>query len=286
MELVDSTAAARERIAAARKQGLTVGLVPTMGALHEGHLSLMRHARADCGFTVATIFVNPTQFGPNEDLARYPRDLGTDARLAEETGLDLLLAPPVEEVYRPGASTWVTVESLSDRLEGASRPGHFRGVATVVAKLFNMVQPDRAYFGQKDFQQLKVIQQMTRDLDFPIQIVPCETVREPDGLAMSSRNRYLSPEERKSARALSRALQAARDLLASGETSVTELDTAAYAVLDLEPGVHVDYVRIEDAETLEPIERVERPAVLLLAARVGHTRLIDNTILTPQAPAL
>lgn len=279
MEIVDTIAAARERIRAARTRGETIGLVPTMGALHEGHLSLMRRARKECGFTVATLFVNPTQFGPNEDLARYPRDLETDARLSEGTGLDLLLAPPVEEVYPSGASTWVTVEGLGDRLEGASRPGHFRGVATVVAKLFNMVQPDRAYFGLKDYQQLQVIRQMSRDLNFPIEIIPCETVREPDGLAMSSRNRYLSPPERQSALALSRALKAARAACEAGQRSVPALAGAARQVLDAEPGVQTDYVHLVDAETLLPLDQVDRPAVLLLAARVGATRLIDNTVL-------
>lgn len=279
MEVVSTIAAARERIRAARAAGAEIGLVPTMGALHEGHLSLMRRSRAECGLTVATLFVNPTQFGPGEDLARYPRDLETDTRLSESAGVDLLLAPPVEEVYRPGACTWVDVEGLTDRLEGASRPGHFRGVATVVAKLFNMVQPDRAYFGQKDYQQLQVIRRMTRDLDFPIRIVPCETVREPDGLAMSSRNRYLSPEERRSALALSRALFAARDHFAAGERRGADLVAAARAVLDAEPAVRLDYLELADAEDLAPVSNITAAAVLLVAARVGATRLIDNILL-------
>lgn len=281
MEVINRIEAGRERIRAARAAGKRIGVVPTMGALHEGHLSLMRRAAAECDFVVTTIFVNPTQFGPNEDLARYPRDLEADCRLAEGAGVDLVLAPPVAEVYRPGAATWVTVDGLDTRLEGASRPGHFRGVATVVAKLFNMTLPDRAYFGMKDYQQLQVIRRMTRDLDVPLEIVPCETVREADGLAMSSRNRYLSPEGRATALSISRSLAAARERLAVGERSPLALAAAARAVLDAEPGIRIDYVEIADADSLEPITAVERPAVLLIAGWVGTTRLIDNAVLTP-----
>jgi pantoate--beta-alanine ligase len=281
VEVVTTVADARKRIATVRSLGLSIGLVPTMGALHEGHLSLIRRARAECGFAVATIFVNPTQFGPNEDLARYPRDLEGDSRMAEAAGADMILAPPVEEVYRPGATTWVEVEGLTDRFEGAARPGHFRGVATVVAKLFNMTLPDRVYFGLKDYQQLQVIRRMARDLDFPLEVVSCETVREPDGLALSSRNRYLSDEQRRAAQALSRALFAARDRFRGGERDGAALLMSARAVLDTEPGVELGYLELADAENLTPVSNITAPAVLLVAAKVGMTRLIDNVVLDP-----
>ncbi len=278
MEVVKTIAAAREHVRAARASGLTIGLVPTMGALHEGHLSLMRRSRVECGFTVATVFVNPTQFAPHEDLAKYPRDLAGDARLCESAGVDLILAPPVEEVYRPGAATWIEVEGLSDRLEGASRPGHFRGVATVVAKLFNMVQPDRAYFGRKDYQQLQVIRQMARDLDFPVEVVPCETVREPDGLAMSSRNMYLTDFDREVALTLSRALDAGRASAGEGASAVRR---AARDVLVSEPLCRVDYLALVHPTTLDDVpEWYSGEALLAVAARVGSTRLIDNVPLT------
>ncbi|HTE20243.1 MAG TPA: pantoate--beta-alanine ligase, partial [Armatimonadota bacterium] len=227
MEVVTTVAALRERVRSARRRGETVGLVPTMGALHAGHLSLMQRAAAECGFVVASLFVNPTQFAPTEDLSRYPRDPEGDRAMAADAGVDILFAPAVEEVYPAGASTYVVVEEVSAGMEGASRPTHFRGVATVVAKLFNMAQPDRAYFGEKDYQQLQVIRRMTRDLGFPVEIVPCATVREPDGLAMSSRNRYLSPEERAAALALSRGLDAARRQYDGGERRSGALVSAA-----------------------------------------------------------
>jgi pantoate--beta-alanine ligase len=252
-----------------------------MGAYHEGHLSLMRRARAECGFVVVSLFVNPTQFGPGEDLGRYPRDFEHDRVQAESTGADLLLAPPVEEVYSPDASTWVTVEGLTAGLCGASRPAHFRGVTTVVAKLFNMVQPDRAYFGEKDYQQLKVVRRMVRDLNFPLEIVPCPIVREPDGLAMSSRNRYLSSEERESALGLSRALAAAREHFRTGERDPEVLARTAAGVLQAHPGLRVDYVELVDAETLNAVTELRAPVVLALAASVGETRLIDNALLVP-----
>ncbi len=281
MDVVNRVVELRERVRAARAGGSVIGVVPTMGAFHEGHLELMRRAKAECGFVVVTLFVNPTQFGPSEDLSRYPRDLEGDRRMAASTGADLLFAPPVEEVYPPGSRTWVTVEDLTQGLCGASRPTHFRGVTTVVAKLFNMVQPDRAYFGEKDYQQLQVIRQMTRDLDFPIEIVPCPIVREADGLAMSSRNRYLSPEQRVSGLALHRALSAARARFADGERAAEALLQAARAEVEAESGVRLDYLELVEATELTPVDRVERPALLAGAIYVGSTRLIDNTVLVP-----
>jgi pantoate--beta-alanine ligase len=281
VEVVTTVAALRERVSAARGAGHRIGVVPTMGAFHEGHLSLMRRARSECGFVVVTLFVNPTQFGPKEDLSRYPRDFQGDRAGAESTGVDLLFAPPVEEVYPAGFATYVSVERLTSSLCGASRPGHFRGVTTVVAKLFLMVQPDRAYFGEKDYQQLQVIRQMARDLDFPVEIVPCPIYREPDGLAMSSRNRYLSPEQRIAALALSRGLRSAEGRFAAGTRDADALTAAVRSILEAEPLARIDYVELVDAATLEPIERVERDALLAIAAFVGNTRLIDNVVLRP-----
>jgi pantoate--beta-alanine ligase len=279
VEVVTTIAEARAAIRAARREGHIIGVVPTMGAFHEGHLSLMRRAKQECGFVVVTLFVNPTQFGPKEDLSRYPRDPEGDRAMAEGTGADLLFAPPVEEVYPSGFATYVTVEALTTGLCGASRPTHFRGVTTVVAKLFNMLQPDRAYFGEKDYQQLQVIRRMTRDLDLPVEIVPCAIVREADGLAMSSRNRYLSPEARESGLALSRGLAAACAAFAAGEVEASRLITAAREVLEVAPGLKVDYVELVDAESLVPVSVVTAPSLLAVAAFLGPTRLIDNTVL-------
>jgi len=253
-----------------------VGLVPTMGALHEGHLSLVRRARADDDTVVASIFVNPTQFGPSEDYARYPRDQDRDLALLRDVGTDLVFMPPVEEIYPQGFDTYVEVGKLAQVLEGASRPGHFRGVATVVAKLFNIVQPHRAYFGQKDAQQLAVIRRLTRDLDLPVEVVGLRTVREPDGLAMSSRNAFLSPEERKAALVLYRSLEAAQELWRSGVRDASLIRQRMGEVLAGEPLARVDYVSVADAETLEELETVDRPALVSLAVRIGKTRLIDN----------
>jgi pantoate--beta-alanine ligase len=280
MEVVATIAELRAAVRTARGAGKRIGLVPTMGAFHEGHLSLMRRAREECGFVVVTLFVNPTQFGPNEDLSRYPRDFEGDRARAAETGADLLFSPEAAEVYPEGFSTFVTVERLTEGLCGASRPTHFRGVTTVVAKLFNMAQPDCAYFGQKDYQQLQAIRRLTRDLDFPIEIVPCPIVREPGGLAMSSRNRYLTPEQREAALSLSRGLAAARACFGTGERSADTLAAAARQAMEGAPDVCVEYVEAVDAETLEPVETVERPVVIAVAALVGRTRLIDNTVLT------
>jgi len=257
------------------------GFVPTMGFLHDGHLSLVRRARAECASVVASVFVNPSQFAPSEDLADYPRDLARDVNLLDEAGTDLVLAPPVEAVYPEGFDTWVTVERLTEQLEGASRPTHFRGVATIVAKLFNLVRPERAYFGQKDGQQALVVRRLIRDLDFDIGLVVCPTVREPDGLAMSSRNAYLAQEERKSATILYRALQHAEALYANGERSASRLRSEMERLLRTEPLARPDYVSVADAEDLSELDTVDRKALVSLAVRIGRTRLIDNTVLPP-----
>jgi len=269
----------REFIGLARGEVRSVGLVPTMGCFHEGHLSLMRRAREENGFVVVSLFVNPTQFGPSEDFREYPRDLDCDARLAEEVGVDLIFNPSVEEMYPEGYQTCVEVGKLSEGLCGASRPGHFRGVATVVLKLFNIVQPDRAYFGRKDYQQLKVIERMVRDLNLPVEIVGMPIVREPDGLAMSSRNAYLSPEEREAALALSKSLSYAQGLLGKGIVSGEELRRRVEEFIQREPLARIDYVAVVDPETLNRLAEVKDEAVLALAVRIGGTRLIDNALL-------
>lgn len=257
-----------------------VGLVPTMGYLHEGHLSLVRTARAECAGVVVSIFVNPTQFGPNEDLASYPRDLDRDLDLLEIEGVDLVWIPTQEIMYPSGFQTWVTVDELTQRLEGAMRPGHFRGVTTIVAKLFNAVQPDKAYFGQKDAQQAIVIHRMARDLHFPLDIVVCPIVREADGLAMSSRNTYLNPAERQAATVLSRALHAARVAYTSGERDAGFLRQIMTEVITTEPLARLEYVSCVDPRTLQEIEgEFNDQALLSMAVYVGKTRLIDNYLL-------
>ena len=256
-----------------------VGLVPTMGYLHKGHLSLVRRARAECASVAVSIFVNPTQFGPSEDLDNYPRDLPRDLVMLEAEGTDLVWTPTPEVMYSPGFQTWVTVENLTQLLEGGLRPGHFRGVTTVVTKLFTGVQPQRAYFGQKDAQQARVIQQMTRDLNLPIEIVVCPIVREPDGLAMSSRNTYLNPEQRQAATALYRGLTAARDAFDAGERDAERLRQIVAETVDGEPLADLQYVSCADPETLQELETVADKALLSMAAFVGKTRLIDNIIL-------
>ncbi len=256
-----------------------VGCVPTMGYLHEGHLSLVRRARTECASVEVSIFVNPTQFGPNEDLDRYPRDLPRDLAMLEAEGVDLVWTPTAAEMYPPGFQTWVTVEKLSQGLEGGARPGHFRGVATVVTKLFHGMLPDRAYFGQKDAQQAAVIRRMTQDLNFPIEIIVCPTVREPDGLAMSSRNVYLNPEERQAATVLFRALNAAEQAYRKGERRAEALRRMAQEAIEAEPLARLHYVSCADYETLEELEKVERKALLSLAVYIGQTRLIDNVVL-------
>ena len=261
------------------RRDLTIGLVPTMGALHEGHLSLVRTARAACDLVVVSIFVNPTQFGPTEDFAKYPRTFEADCAALKGEGVDLVFAPSPEEMYLPNASTFIDVEGLSGRLDGASRPGHFRGVATVVAKLFNIVQPDKAFFGQKDAAQVAILRKMVRDLNFGLELVVCPIVREPDGLALSSRNRYLSTDEREKALVLSRSLQSARHLAAQGVTSTADLLAAASTVLAEESAVRVDYLRAVNPDTLEDVADVREGALIAVAAFVGDTRLIDNLLL-------
>lgn len=255
-----------------------IGLVPTMGYLHEGHLSLARRAREECGSVVASIFVNPTQFGPNEDLSRYPRNLEGDLKLLESAGTDLVWIPTPGVMYPPGFQTWVTVETLATPLEGAMRPGHFRGVTTVVSKLFNAIRPEKAYFGQKDAQQAAVIRQMTRDLSYPIEIVVCPTVREADGLAMSSRNSYLNPEERRAATVLFRALTAAESAYRTGERDAETLRCLMRKTIESEPLARLQYVSCADYDTLQELETVTGKTLLSMAVFIGKTRLIDNFI--------
>jgi pantoate--beta-alanine ligase len=278
---VTTIADTRAAVAAARAAGKKVGFVPTMGALHAGHAALIRASRAECDFTVVSIFVNPTQFGPNEDFARYPRTLDADRELCAAVGTDLIFAATVEEMYPPDSRTFVEVTGLQDALCGASRPGHFRGVATVVLKLFNIVTPDVAYFGQKDAQQALIIRRMVRDLCLPVTVRVQPTVREPDGLAMSSRNRYLDPTQRRNATCLRRALLKSESLVASGERSAAALEGAMADLITATPGARLDYARVLDAETLDPISALTRPALAALAVFFGTTRLIDNTTLNP-----
>jgi len=273
VRVVDPIAVVRSAAAELQRP---LGLVPTMGYLHEGHLALVRCARAENASVAVSIFVNPTQFGDADDYAQYPRDLERDLALLKAENVDLVFAPDVEEMYPAGASTSVIVEGLTERLEGEFRPGHFRGVATVVAKLFNIVQPDRAYFGQKDAQQLQVIRKMVRDLDMPVEVRAVPTVREPDGLALSSRNVRLSPEERKVALVLSRALREAEQRYRAGERSGVVLRQVMREMLAEEPLARPDYVSVADPETLLELDRIDGPALLSLAVRIGPVRLIDN----------
>ncbi len=282
MRIVSTIAETRVAVRELRAEGRSIGLVPTMGALHTGHLSLVRAARAQCHAVVVSIFVNPRQFGPNEDFAKYPRTWDADCALLESEGVDLIFAPDAAEMYPAGASTFVDVEGVSDRLDGVSRPGHFRGVSTVVAKLFHIVWPDKAFFGQKDAAQVAVLHKMVRDLDFGMELVVCPTVREADGLALSSRNRYLSPDERRQALVLSRALRRVEERVAQGVLDAPTLIDDALTVLAGEPNVRVDYCRIVDPETLEDVRDVRNGALAAIAATVGATRLIDNLAIAPQ----
>jgi pantoate--beta-alanine ligase len=265
-----------------RTIGSTLGLVPTMGALHAGHMSLVAAARAECGRVAASIFVNPTQFGPNEDFAAYPRTFDEDCRKLEDAGVDILFAPSAAGMYPAGNTTFVDPGDIAARLDGASRPGHFRGVATIVARLFNIVGPDRAYFGQKDAAQVAVLRHIVRDLNLPVHIAVCPIVRESDGLAMSSRNRYLLPEERTRALILSRALRAAEALARAGETSAETLRAAILAVFAEDPHTRLDYAAIVDPDTLLPIADTTHGALIAVAALVGATRLIDNLVVPPR----
>ena len=281
MRIVTTIAETRAAVRELRAAGRSVGLVPTMGALHAGHLSLVRAAKAQCDAVVVSIFVNPTQFGPNEDFAKYPRTWDEDCALLRDDGVDLLFAPSAEEMYPAGASTFVDVEGVSDRLDGVSRPGHFRGVSTVVAKLFHIVGPDKAFFGQKDAAQVAVLRRMVRDLHFGLELVVCPTVREADGLAMSSRNRYLSSVERRQALVLSKALRRVKERVAQGVFEVATLIDEALAVLASESDVRVDYCKIVNPETLEDLPDVRKGALVAIAAVVGRTRLIDNAVISP-----
>jgi len=272
---VSEAAAARDRL------GEPVGFVPTMGALHEGHLSLVRAAREENESVAVSIFVNPAQFAPDEDFATYPRDLETDLRLLEEESVDLVFTPSSAELYPDRYSTWVEVEGLTARLEGASRPTHFRGVATIVTKLFNIIAPQRAYFGQKDAQQALVIRRLIRDLNLPIELRVCPTVREEDGLAKSSRNAYLTPAERKAATVLYKGLKLAERMYAEGERNADRFRDAIHGLIGSESLAKIDYVSVADIETLDELDALDRPALVSLAVRFGKTRLIDNTILPP-----
>lgn len=263
----------------ARRAGKHVGLVPTMGALHEGHLSLVRAARTQSDVVVVSIFVNPTQFGPKEDFSKYPRTLEKDAALLQAEKVDFIFSPSVEEMYPPGSSTFVTVEGLSEKLDGRSRPGHFRGVTTVVSKLFNIVQPDVAVFGQKDAAQAAVIRRMVRDLEFDVRILVCPIVREKDGLAMSSRNIYLNPEQHKQATVLYRSLMRVQTLADQGESNAAKLISTGKQVIAEEPHVRTDYFEIVSWETLDPVADISKGALVAVAAYVGETRLIDNVVL-------
>jgi pantoate--beta-alanine ligase len=271
----DMRAASRD----VRRAGKRLGFVPTMGALHEGHLSLVRAARASSDVVVASIFVNPTQFGPNEDLAKYPRSFERDSEMLEREGVSLLFAPSVEDMYPAGAVTWITVEELSVKLDGRSRPGHFRGVTTVVAKLFHAVEPDAAFFGQKDAAQVAIIRRMVRDLNFAVEIVVCPIVREADGLAMSSRNAYLDPADRKRALVLHRALTRVQDLVKAGERDMAKLLAAGRAEVAAESSLRLDYLEIVDPNTLDPVDAPSDGTLAAIAGFVGSTRLIDNIVL-------
>jgi pantoate--beta-alanine ligase len=281
METIRTIAWIKEKAREARLEQRAIGLVPTMGALHAGHLALVERARRECSPVYASIFLNPTQFGANEDLSKYPRPLEADTEKLTAAKVDALFLPQAANIYPPGFSTYVQVDGLSERLEGKSRPGHFRGVATVVLKLFEIVQPHYAYFGRKDAQQVRIVQQMVRDLNLDTEIVVCPIVREPDGLAMSSRNAYLSGEDRKAATVLSRALRAVENELAAGVRDSLELQRAMQKVLAAEPRARVDYAEIVDAETFEPLVRVSRRSYAVLAVHVGKARLIDNLLIEP-----
>jgi len=281
MKIFSTIAETRAACRDARASRKRLGLVPTMGALHEGHLSLVRAAKAQCDSVAVSIFVNPTQFGPTEDLSKYPRQFDRDCRLLEKEGVEILFAPPVEEIY-PNSNnrvTWVLVEGLSEKLDGRSRPGHFRGVTTIVAKLFHILEPDTAFFGHKDAAQLAVIRRMVQDLNFPVEIVACPIVREPDGLAMSSRNAYLNREERVRALVLQRSLEKVRRQFLAGERSSAKLIAAAKEVFSSEPEVRLDYFEVVDPDTLDPVGQISQKTLVAVAAYVGATRLIDNLVL-------
>lgn len=280
-QVVTTVGQLRGALAPLRAAGRRIGLVPTMGALHEGHLSLVRAARSQCDYTVVSIYVNPTQFGPQEDFARYPRSLESDLAALAREGVELVFAPADEEVYRPGHATFVEVGGVARPLEGECRPGHFRGVATVVLKLLNMVQPDVAYFGQKDYQQALVIRRMVEDLNVPVELCVCPTVREPDGLAMSSRNAYLSPAGRQRALVLWKSLERARQLVAAGQRHAGQVIVEMREIIHTAEDAQIDYVALVDPLSLEPVEVIDRPTLAAVAVRIEKTRLIDNCLLEP-----
>lgn len=286
MEITGEIKKTREIVKQAKAAGKTIGLVPTMGALHEGHLSLIRTCRQQCDYVVVSIFVNPTQFGPTEDLAKYPRPFERDCRLCRENGVDLLFTPTAGEMYPQKQTIWVDVETLGDHLCGVSRPGHFRGVCTVVTKLFNIVTPDVACFGQKDAQQLAIIRRMVRDLNMNVEICPCPTVREPDGLALSSRNQYLDSQQRQQALCLWQALRRAGEIVSAGQRDAQAIIAAMKEIIERQPQARVDYISIVDNELLQPISRLDRPSLIALAVYLGPTRLIDNIIVDPATKSL
>jgi pantoate--beta-alanine ligase len=286
MELIHTVAWMKQVASGALRRERVLGLVPTMGALHQGHLSLVREAQRQCSPVVVSIFVNPKQFGPSEDFQKYPRTLEADRMALEKLGVDYVFAPPAEEIYPAGFRTAVNVDGLSDRLEGRSRPGHFRGVTTVVLKLFEIVQPRMAFFGRKDAQQARLIRQMTRDLELGTEIVVCPIVREPDGLALSSRNAYLSPSERRAATVLYRSLDGVRREISAGERDVVHLLAGVRRIIAAEPEVALDFAEIVDADTLDPARALRNACYVMLAARVGSTRLIDNALIEPAGESL
>jgi pantoate--beta-alanine ligase len=286
MEIIRTISWMKQAARSARAQERVIGLVPTMGALHEGHLSLVREAKRNCSPVIVSIFVNPKQFGPSEDLAKYPRTFDSDRKALEDLHVDYLFAPAAEEIYPPGFRTSVTVDGLSERLEGRSRPGHFRGVATVVLKLLEIVQPHFAFFGRKDAQQARILRQMAADLDLDTQLVVCPIVREADGLALSSRNAYLKGDERRTATVLFRSLDAMRLEIEAGERDAARLLGVIGGVFAAQPGAQLDYAEIVDADTFEPAMALRKACYALVAARVGATRLIDNALIEPQGEAI
>jgi len=281
MIVTKTIARTRQVIGQARTEGKTIGCVPTMGGLHEGHLALIRRCRDECDFAVVTVFVNPTQFAPTEDLESYPHTFEADRAACEKIGVDLIFAPADDQMYPGENLSWVNVEKISAHLCGGSRPHFFRGVCTVVAKLFNIIAPDIAYFGQKDAQQLAVIRRMVADLNFPVEIRSCPTVRESDGLALSSRNAYLDPDQRRQAVCLNQALQHAQQLVESGVTKSTDIIAAMKGIIDKQSLGRIDYISIVDNDLLQPIERIDRPAIIAVAVHFGSARLIDNIVIEP-----
>ena len=281
MDIVETIANTRDLIAQTRAAGKTIGLTPTMGALHEGHLSLVRRCRKECDFSVVSIFVNPTQFGPGEDFDSYPRTFDTDCAACRDLGVDLIFAPAPEEMYPRENLTWLDVDTIGDHLCGAARPGFFRGVCTVVTKLFNVIQPDIAYFGEKDAQQLAVITRMVADLNLPLEIRGCPIVRESDGLAMSSRNQYLDPEQRRQAVCLFQALRHAQQLIENGQTDTTALIDAIKTIIEKQPQARIDYISIVDRNLMQPLVKIDRPVRIALAVHLGPARLIDNIAIDP-----